>query len=479
MSNTINEQIVRTQGNQVGPFTANNNRVDLILNGGQVVDMTKTYIEVELRAIITPATTDTLNNGVYDVACSFGDADYAFNVGLIKNCRLDSQNLGNLEEINRVDMLQTNLNTLTLSQAEKESLSVSSLAQSKSFAHQRYGLFTDFQMEGTTKSINKVPKVKIPMSQLFGLGKVPLLDLNKTGNLTVHIELNNDSLEGFVPTANYTAANIACQDIPISTNNLKTLDLTTTYENFEDIPYWIGQHVTVSGTATGGATFTNPSQIIIQIARLTTSGVVTLTFDAELTTTSATESFTAVLCTPDIAGSAVEISIENVAIVSSSITGVKPPEVVQYNTYTTEQMTVHAQQNFSQVVQLPPNCINYFCMFPLADTFRSAYQNAKQYRNRLDNEQETSRPVQYYTPLYYEQLRRTLVNAGMKLKDLNKVTDVSNAFPTGVNNQNFEIVANAVNQTVGNKILQLNIDSTTVNTGVTSINIYKQISKQL
>ena len=479
MSNTINEQIVRTQGNQVGPFAANNNRVDLILNGGQVVDMTKTYLEVELRAIITPATTDTTSSGVYDVACSFGDADYAFNVGLIKNCRLDSQNLGNLEEINRVDILQTNLNTLTLSQEEKESLSVSSLAQSKSFAHQRYGLFTDFMMEGTTKSINKVPKVKIPMSQLFGLGKVPLLDLNKIGNLTVHIELNNNLLEAFVPTANYTAAIIACGDINVSTNNLKTLELSTTYENFDNIPYWIGQHVTISGTATGGATFTNPSQVITQIQRETTTGIVTLYFGDDITTTSATESFAGVLCTPDVAGSSVEISIENVAIVSSSITGVKPQEVVQYNTYTTEQMTVTAQQNFSQIVQLPPNCINYFCMFPLANGLRSAYVNAKQYRNRLDNEQETSRPVEFLTPLYYEQLRRTLVNAGMKLKDLNKVTNVANAFPTGVNNQNLEIVANAVNQTAGNKILQLNIDSTTVNTGVSSINIYKQISKQL
>ena len=487
MSST--ERIVRTSAQQVGPFSGSNNTVDIRMNGGQVVNMAKSYIECELRATITPATTDTAGAGIYDVQVKFGtnNDNPAFSVGLVRNCRLSSQNQGMLEEVNRVDILKTNLNNITMSRDEKLSLSVSSLAQAKNYGKQRYGLFSDLLSEGTDKSRQVVPRVKIPLSQLFGLGEQSQLDLNRTGDLNFHVELNNAIMSAAIPADNYDATMLPCQHpgsatgvVPINITDMKTVDLDLKYETLDQMPFWVGQHVTFTGTAAGGAAFTNASQVITGISRAAGSGIVSLSFGLPILTTNGTETWSALLVTPDVTGALATISIENVSLVSTELMGASPSGQVSYFTYETEQLTVSATNKLSQIFTLPPNCINYIGMFPQAETLTSGFTNPLEYRNRLDNEQETSRPVEFDSPLYYEQLRRTLINGGMRLRDLNLFTDVdadpNNSISGG---GKYEFSMNAVPQTQGNKILQMNISATAGNNGPASINLYKQIIKTL
>ena len=484
------ERIVRTQAQQVGPFSGSNNNVDIRMNGGQVVNMAKSYIECELRANITPATTDTTSAGIYDVQVNFGtnNSNPAFSVGLVRNCRLSSQNQGMLEEVNRVDILKTNLNNITMSRDEKLSLSVSSLAQTKNYGKQRYGLFSDLLSEGTDKSKQVVPRVKIPLSQLFGLGAQSQLDLNRTGDLNFHVELNNQILQASIPANNYDATMIVCQKagspsgvIPASTANLKSVDLNMKFETLDQLPYWVGQHGTFTGVDSGaGETFTTASQVITEISRAPATGIVTLTFASDITTTTAGQSWANVVCTPDVAGASATISIENVSLVSTELMGASPSGQVSYFTYETEQLTVASTEKLSQIFSLPPDCIGYYAMFPQADTLTSGFTNPKEYRNRLDNEQENTRPVEFDSPLYYEQIRKTLINGGMRLLDLNLYNDISVDPNTSISGGGkWEMIMSPVPQTQGNKILQMNISATAGNNGPASINLYKQIVKLL
>ena len=484
------ERIVRTQALQVGPFSGSNNNVDIRMNGGQVVNMAKSYIECELRANITPATTDTTSAGIYDVQVNFGtnNSNPAFNVGLVRNCRLSSQNQGMLEEVNRVDILKTNLNNITMTRDEKLSLSVSSLAQSKNYGKQRYGLFADLLSEGSDKSKQVVPRVKIPLSQLFGLGEQSQLDLNRTGDLNFHVELNNQILQASIPANNYDATMIVCQKagspsgvIPASTANLKSVDLNMKFETLDQLPFWVGQHGTFTGTDSGsGETFTTASQAITEISRAPATGIVTLTFASDITTTTAGQSWSNVKFTPDVAGASATISIENVSLVSTELLNASPSGQVSYFTYETEQLTVSSTEKLSQIFTLPPDCIGYYAMFPQADTLTSGFTNPKEYRNRLDNEQENSRPVEFDSPLYYEQIRRTLINGGMRLRDLNLYNDVTVDPNTSISGGGkWEMIMNSAPQTQANKILQMNISATSGNNGPASINVYKQIVKVL
>ena len=45
-----------------------------------------------------------------------------------------------------------------------------------------------------------MPRAKIPLKQLFGLGEVSQLDLSKTGDLNMRLELN-------IPTVDFDATN--------------------------------------------------------------------------------------------------------------------------------------------------------------------------------------------------------------------------------------------------------------------------------
>lgn len=494
---TSNERIVRTQAQQVGPFTGSNNNVDIRMNGGQVVNMAKSYLEVELRANIIPATSDTDSAGIYDVQIQFGVSNEspAFNVGLIRNCRLSSQMQGTLEEINRVDILKTNLNNITMSRDEKLSLSVASLAQNKNYGKQRYGIFTDLLSEGTTKSKQVIPQVKIPLSQLYGLGEQSQLDLNRTGDLNFHVELNNavDFLLATIPTDNYDASMLPINAtgslsgiVPAGTGTLLSVELGMKFETLDQLPFWVGQHCTISGTpaSTGGGVpvpqLNKGSQIITGISRAATTGIVTLTFGTSILTTLTGQSWSNLICTPDVTGAAATISIENVSLVSTELMNASPSGQVSYFTYETEQMTSSTTGvSTSQIFTLPPDCINYFAMFPLVGTLVSSFTNPKDYRNRLDNNQETSRPVEFDSPLYYEQIRRTLINGGMRLRDLNLQTNVTvdpNASISG--GAIWNMVMNATPQTKENKILQMNINvKSTPSPG--SINLYKQIVKVL
>tara|TARA_R110000823_G_scaffold2577_2_gene10430 strand:+ start:570 stop:2066 length:1497 start_codon:yes stop_codon:yes gene_type:complete len=490
------ETIVRTQAQQVGPFTATNNNVDIRINGGQVVDMSKSYIECELRATIggTPVA-----GAIYPVDVGFGvDNLPAYNVGLVRNCRLRSQNQGSLEDINRIDILRTNLNALTLSRDEKISLSFGSLAQTQTPAAQRYGLFLDPISEGAEPSRQLIPRVKIPLSQLFGLGEQSQLDLNRTGNLDFHLELNNtgdtQALNATVTNNNADLATLGLlgvqvasgaaatgANVPSNTAATKTIQLVSRYETLEDLPFFVNQHCAISFTTqTGDGAIINGAQNIESIAFERATGVITLTFPLDVWSAGAGGTLLGCACTPTYTGVTASVSIENVSMVTTTLNGVSPSGQNSYFTYDTEQLQVTAAPNFSQIFTLPPNCINYIALFP-DDTTGGLYSQLDtlaDYRNRLDDVQENTRPVKVDEPLYYEQLRRTLINGGMRLRDLNLITDCNKKAEDSITSgTQWRVIANATPQTQRNKILQMNISAP--GGGVKKINVYKQLVKVL
>ena len=290
MSNSsISETIVRIQSNQVGPFTSTNNIADINISGGQVIDMTRSYVEVELRSVYN--NTGVGANGTYNpvVTTQVNGNGICYDVQMIRNCRLQSQNQGHLEEINRVDVLRTGLNNLTLSRDEQNSLNHLGISQVRNNGDQRYGPFIDAVSSGDIKSTQKVPRVKIPMKQLFGLGEVSQLDLNRTGDLSMRLELEIPSvtLEGtnFNGLASGTPASstgqVTAETITASSSN-RNVVLTNKYENLHNLPFWVNQFVKLTGTgtfATGGQ-----SQLIKSISRAT-DGTVTITLPNDNLTT--------------------------------------------------------------------------------------------------------------------------------------------------------------------------------------------------
>ena len=489
MSN-ISENIIRIQSNQVGPFTATNNISDIRINGEQVVDMTRSYVELELRASYTHtgANAAVSINGTYNPVVKVNNNGISYDVQMVENCRLQSQNQGHLEEINRVDVLRTGLNNLTLSRDEQNSLNHLGVAQLRNNGNQRYGPFINAVSEGTINSSQVVPRAKIPLKQLFGLGEVSQLDLNKTGDLNIRLELNMPTVE--FETSNFqghldaTLANstgqITVEDVVQATNN-RTIQLKNKFENLHNLPFWVNQFVKIdgdTGTFAGGGQF----QLIESISIEKSTGVVSLTFPVDILNAGQTLSNAVVV--PEFGGVAVAVTIENVSLVYTNLQGATVTGQNSYFTYDTEQLTsvVSATQTqYSQIFSLPPNCINYMAMFPTNNNISNIGDTAVYtYRNRLDDKQETFRGVEIDSSFYYEQLRRTLINGGMRLKVLGDVVDSTAVYPASINaglRQNY--IMNAVDQTTNTKILQMNVTSNTAGSNITKINLYKQLVKIL
>lgn len=485
MSNSsISENIVRIQANQVGPFTETNNIADINISGGQVIDMTRSYVEVELRSVYnnTGAGAAGTYNPVVNTAAS--GTGICYDVQMVRNCRLHSQNQGHLEEINRVDVLRTGLNNLTLSRDEQNSLNHLGVAQVRNNGDQRYGPFIDAVSSGDIKSTQKVARVKIPMKQLFGLGEVSQLDLNRTGDLSMRLELEiptvtleDDNFNGLVVAATPASSTgqITAETITAATNNREVV-LTNKYENLHNLPFWVNQFVKLTGTAgtfaTGGQ-----SQLIQSIARAN-DGTVTITLPNDILTTG---TLTDTNIVPDFTGINASVAVENVSVVYTALQGANPSGQNAYMTFDTEQLSnnVSNQTNYSQIFTLPPNCINYITMFPNDSLISNLGTGGFSYRNRLDDKNETFRAVDIDSSFYYEQLRRTLINGSMRLRVLGGVVD-DDALPSSVNaglRQNY--IMNAVPQTANSKLLQMNITSGSAGQGPKKIHMYKQLVKML
>ena len=492
MSNSsISENIVRIQGNQVGPFTATNNIVDINISGGQVIDMTRSYVEMELRSsyVHTGANLAISSNATFNPVVSTTEAGdgIAYDVQMIRNCRLQSQNQGHLEEINRVDVLRTGLNNLTMSRDEQTSLNHLGVAQVRNNGNQRYGPFIDAVSEGDINSIQKVPRAKIPLKQLFGLGEVSQLDLSKTGDLHIRLELNIPTVD--FDTTNYNGnvnanpvdslGQVTAASIVQATNNREVV-LTNKYENLHNLPFWVNQYIKLSGDTGTFVAGTGQFQVIKSITRDPKTGLVTLTLPNDILNAGQTLANTNV--EPELTGVAPSVSVENVSLVYTSLQGANPSGQNAYMTFDTEQLSnnVTGQKEYSQIFTLPPNCINYITMFPNANLISNLGTDGFSYRNRLNDKQETFRTVDIDSSFYFEQLRRTLINGGMRLRVLGDVVDATAKLPTSVNagkRQNY--VMNAVPQTANSKLLQMNISSVTVDQGPQKINLYKQLVKML
>ena len=332
-----------------------------------------------------------------------------------------------------------------------------------------------------------MPRAKIPLKQLFGLGEVSQLDLSKTGDLNMRLELN-------IPTVDFDATNyngtvdanpvdsvgqVTAANIVESANN-KEVVLSNKYENLHNLPFWVNQYIKLTGDTGQFVPTTGQHQVIKSIARDPATGIVTLTLPNNILNAGQTLANTNVA--PEFTGVAASVSVENVSLVYTSLQGANPSGQNAYMTFDTEQLSnnTQGQTNYSQIFTLPPNCINYITMFPNDYLISNLGTGTFSYRNRLDDKQETFRKVDIDSSFYFEQLRRTLINGGMRLRVLGDVVDATAKLPASVNagkRQNY--VMNAVAQTANSKLLQMNITSGSSGEGPKKINLYKQLVKIL
>ena len=551
-----NERIVRIPATTSAPYTSGSSRVNIrVPSSLGVVDMEKSYLEASVR-IPTVDGNPTQGEGVYNVNLNYkGDnKNVTYNVALVKNCKLMSDNIPIIEETQDVNFLRSTLNHYHLRRDEKKSLMYNSLFQEYDrFLHKGGGVFRLLNGDGEEASENVMARIPIKLSQLYGMGKLEEVDLQKTGELNFQVDLDINNITSQI-IGNHPS--VDCNDI----NNSDTLVLTDDYNSLAEVPLQINNEIQIShsggklafnvvsavvydpstkkatvtlGSATTGGALTDVKAKVVEkvdldtvsgdtasftlsqrfqnlvpipfwvsqkvllsqnngvddvvqstiksISRNATTGVVTIV----LNHTSGGALTNATLRSEVPAGttSSIEYLGLDVVLTQKFEKSLDHSGGYRFLTYVTEKTNGNKNTSFSNSYKLPPSCVNSLFMFNNQKSLYSVNEDVTQYRVVLDDNLTTDRPVIPDSPLYYDELSRSMMNNGEMLGDLNGLRNADNVdtitIERDINQQTrLLMIPNTIPLSPAEKIIQYEVEAPTGD-GVNNAFVFKQLERSV
>jgi len=419
---------------QAGSFTNQNKHIDFIIPEGAVYDMSQCFIQLVTRCI-------TLTSQVHNMCLRNTTTTLTpKNVDLIRNCWLSGAKVGRLEDITRVNVLQSNLLEMTKSTSEKMSM-IDSIYQVRDFQEgMLLSPWIEMHKEGIVPSSYRDAYLRIPLNQLFSLGN-SIIDTSKTGALTVHVELENLSYLEFAEVKMFHSPALLNEGVFVFVQNI-TNNITTsiTYDSVEASPYFVGQKFNITWNT--GAPVPPPvgQQIIIEAI---TYNIVTkkITLQINYTFTFPTGGqYQGITLTEVEAGAGfATLSVANANLGIAEVTGGKMEgDVLEYMTYSVEQYSNNAN-SLEKIFEVEGNAVNAFLMFNNnTSNLISTNPKVKDYRMRVDNSDVYDRNINVnynaavasnvlcHDPLHYDSINRTFLNAALPLKSLLGVSMLRN-----------------------------------------------------
>lgn len=477
---------------QGGPFTTSQNRVNFQLPNFGVYDLSNSFINLNVRMEVEESAAAG-GNGIYNVDLAWintADADVSPrfpNVSLVKNAVLKTGNHGTIENIRRVDILKSLMGSFKTS---VEELPSKSYHAADNIPHPKFSyrnsIYTDINKEGSHMSrYNKIAPVKIPLGDIWDFCyQADEFDFSKSNGLSMELELNLNRVKGvFINDIGDLGVDATalteCENLTTAGDNY-TLVVKAKTNGIDESPYFVGQKILVNGTGNGGAAnLVDVPTIITEINRNQTTGVITLTTEANLVTLGGGESITDVKISASVPTSVTphfnfaEIVLVQLPKTSSSV------DVIEYSTFSTEETNGNGLTDFQNMYQVEPEADAVVIAFPNADTNLCSNTDLDNYRLRLDNEDLTDRVVQYPSPLFWDRVNTTFTQMRMRLKNLLSNTAEATANYSDLYDEDLfnveAIMAPLPQKEQGSeKMLQLNL----VSGGLNKFVLYKHLPRQ-
>lgn len=286
------------------------------------------------------------------------------------------------------------------------------------------------------------------------------------------------------------------------------ITVTQAYNDLTNSPFYVGQKLRLNATNGAG----NDINTLIQIKAIAqdpTTGKlkITLLADVGVNTRNYTEVVFSSLTKAEEATANIEYLYAEL-VMNEVVSGGSKMSQINYRTYTTEEDQGNDLTNYQKMFQLEPEAVNFFMMFPRGDnSFISNNYALKEVRCRVDGVDLWDRPMalqngfdnnQGKVMLYKDRLNMTMMNAGLRVKNLLlkdlftrglKTEDQESSSTYPDNNPNINIICSPVNLSQNYKNLQINIEAPTTQvtqggvnvnrSGVGPLILYKQVVRQL
>ena len=450
-------RIVKIQSNEGGTFSSNVNRVSWTIPDGKYYDLSKSYINFIMsvpveagKGVVQPILGMALDSGAVT------DRNHWHpNSALVRHVKFSNQ-AGLVENIQRCDILSTNLKTYEVDDDGVQGGMYQNLFQVADPSGSIGGLFSEQHKEGAvvSRQLDRQP-VKVKCSDLMNFWKNKQYNANKYGRSRLEVEMN---LQRLVPAQALGAtkqggggaafdADSVKQWQDDGKNNNHFRDLTATFGNdnstvkkiqisangtasnvfnrLEDQnKFWVGQQIFIKGTITNAAPqvanlATGVVRTIVGIEYDRGDGVgmkdvdpavpvpknsVTLTLDTGLVTAALTGAMTvtniqcvgvdATISEPIV--DYAELVLEEIA--SPDMDGASAP--VSYTTFSTEEFDTPMTKNFHRMFYAEPEAITLYITSPSSGvngddgSILSLQKNFNNYRLRIDNKDTSSRNIE-------------------------------------------------------------------------------------
>lgn len=527
MSMNSMDTIVRYKSRQGGNFTTTLNKVDFDIPEG-VYDFSKSHIEL-VTEYSAPIWADALHTAeecvVPFVQRARGDSIRTFSPATyVRRVRLQSDNQGHLEDIDRVDVLRNSLSVYEQDKTGMESKYYKSVSQS-SMGNTEYTPFVDLRYQGTVKSTRKQERIIIKLSELLELGKESLVPMDRQhlgrGQLSMDLELSNLStvrspqditgvvggLHPMATRASLLATLPAAQTIPI--NSILTVPFPVR-ENWKDKYDQLYVGAAVSLGLTGGITYAgalnNGGEFVITAitkgvapthypgAGVAPQNVLLITFDQVIndTAVAATQTFGVDLDLTAPTGGVVPTYIEAQIVLHQINAPIGKIANLNYMTFTTE-LVATAGTAWQQQYVVEPNAVNVFianCPNQASLPFSTA-PTLNDYRLALNGRPIMPRTIEitsagHFNTLHYELLSQAFINGTMKLDsllestlDLEEANPADKTKPAYINDDTRSLlIGTPVPITNNMKLFQVLLNQDTAG-AIGNIQLFKQIVRNI
>ena len=503
-------RITKISSVQGGDFSASQNLCDFIIPSGMVIDMSKSHLMINCD-IQNDGTSGINNTGLIKTSLARGES-YGLAPApiMIKHASLEFENVGKVEDIRDVNVLKSNMAQYEADPIEKVCQSYHGFNGINDGSTIAGSAFRDLVKSGTVTSTNKSHDIRVDMKDLFGLGEVEQLDTGKYGQGMAHFTLDLDDI-GFQTNCGKTAddaqkggywSEVVRRSNPDGTQlsengsvgtrlaedkgRIDAADvagaiytMTRDYDSLEDSPFYVGQQVEFDRFPDGGAQGFE-TKTITGISYDSATKKISLTVDSALNGGAVTRLDDVKLTGVD--SPANSLKVNNVTLVLYEDTsGQKPPEKIQYKTYTVEKDTENAITAYSKMFYVEPECANMIVFVPDGEGANPSKYisdlDISDYRLRVNGVDLTNRAIKMNTPEHWDRLGRTFLNMDEELKSIrSKIVKISNRRAIEAGTPEVKLIAECFPVTASAKQVQVDINS---GNGVRSIYLFKEVVREI
>lgn len=433
------DKFIKLNATNSAPYNSTNNLVDFVIPEG-IYDFSSSYINLTHRLKNITMTAGTGNDkapstvGIVNLNpewdSSAGADTYYENCSLVKNCNMRASKSGTIEDIRRVDVLMTNLKKYTNNIDVYTDNNYKTLSQvPEPLFNAIWGLSSELNKEGSKMSEQKTDyDVKIPLKDLFGIGNAREVDVNKTGKISINLELRADKITSFSQfpklVTDMGSANVYIPDnIPVSSTNVQSLTISgVKFKDLAQSPYYVGMPVLISATNSTGSppAIVGDRNVITQIdfnkdgTGSGSIGNITLTFAGIIGSTTGSQTYEDIRITPQLVDS-VSSEFSDAEIVLCTVGNPSGNDEIGYFTYSTEEGNGLGATSFHKQFQLEPECLTSVLMFPEGtDDLNSTNTDITSYRTRDNTEDNSDRDITIGKPLENKMIGEGLSNMGLR-----------------------------------------------------------------